>query len=73
MATINNNLEGREREVTREIHHSDGGSAGWAVALVILALIVLFLIFGFPGQGTNTDVTPDVNVPDEIDVNVNPE
>lgn len=43
----------------------------WAVILgIILILIVIFWLFGNPFANEDVDVTPDVNVPNQIDLNV---
>jgi hypothetical protein len=68
----------REREVI--VTNGGGGGAGGAIAAVvavIVLLLVLFFIIGnpFSGSGDGGDTTnveaPEVDVPDEVDVNVN--
>jgi len=63
-------------EVIEEHHHmADGGSSpvtGILIAIILIALFLfLFFIFGkgyFMGNNTST---PALNVPEQIDVNVN--
>jgi hypothetical protein len=68
----------REREVI--VTNGGGGGAGGAVAAVIavvVLLLVLFFIIGNPfsqsgdGGDTTTVEAPDVEVPDEAEVDVN--
>lgn len=71
MATVIHEHE-KSPEVVHEHHDvQDSGAIGSTMALIIGILVVLLLLFyGIPylrgGGGTN------VNVPDTIDVNVNP-
>ena len=71
-------MDENDRERVREsdrttIVTTDGGGRGGgtllAVLLVIVVLVVLFLLFGDRLRGS----AEDVEVPDEIDVNVNVE
>jgi len=49
----------------REVHdvHSEGGSAGWAVAAVVIIALVLFLIFGLPLLRNDTPEGTNINPP----------
>jgi hypothetical protein len=56
---------------------NDGGGSGMIIGVIVL-LVVLFLIFfyGMPllrGNGTqnNTPAPATINVPDQVDVNIN--
>lgn len=66
----------REREVIVTNGGGGGGGAVAAVVGVIVLLIVLFFLFGrglFTGDDTGDDTTieaPDVEAPDELDVEV---
>lgn len=52
--------------------NSEGGSMGWIVGLVIL-LVLLYLgyVYGLPAIRNMQTGTPQINVPSQIDVNVN--
>jgi hypothetical protein len=62
MATIINNPD-----------KGGGGDSGATAVIIILAVLIIGALFyyGFPGRRA-VDTESDVNVPDEIDVNVNP-
>lgn len=61
MATVINNPGNGE---------SNGGGAGLIIGIVILVVVVaLFFIYGLPAM-RNNDSGTTVNVPDQIDVNV---
>ena len=56
----------RDTVVVRE-----GRSNAWAIILgIIIILLLIFWLWGNPFANKDVDVTPDVNVPENIDVNV---
>ena len=58
-------------EKTTIVETGGGGGGGGVLAVVILIIVVLVLLFLFRGQlGLGGDKT-EVQVPDQIDVNVN--
>lgn len=62
--------EDREKEHTTIIER-DGGGGGGVLAVVILIIVVLVLLFVFRDQlGFGASKT-EIQVPDEINVNVN--
>ena len=64
---------GTEREHTTVVETGNGGGGGGGVlAVVLLIIIVLVLLFLFRGQLGLGGKTTNVNVPDTIDVHVNP-
>jgi hypothetical protein len=62
----------RDREVERTtIVESNGGGSGGVLAVVLLIIVVLVLLFLFRDQlGFGADKT-EIQVPDQIEVNVN--
>lgn len=49
-----------------------GGSLGMIIGLVILAVVVyLFFVYGLPAIQNMQLGTPQINIPNKIDVNVN--
>ncbi len=49
----------------------EGSRSIWPIILgIILILLVLFLLIGNPFASDDVDITPDVNVPNQVDVNV---
>lgn len=68
-----------EPERPHVVHHydDDRNSSGAWVALVGIALLVvmalLFFYYGLPllNRPSTTQIVPQVNVPDKVDVNVN--
>lgn len=64
----------RDREVERTtIVERDGGGGGGVLAIVLLIIVVLVLLWVFRDQLglTGADTGPDVEVPEQIDVNIN--
>ena len=60
-----------ERERTTIVETGGGGGGGGVLAVVLLIIVVLVLLFLFRGQlGFGGDKT-EVQVPDQIDVNIN--
>ncbi len=60
-----------EVERTTIVDTGGGGGSGGVLAVVLLIIVLLVLLFLFRGQlGLGGDDT-NINVPDEIDVNVN--
>ncbi len=53
------------------IVETGGGGGGGVVAVVVLIIVVLVLLFLFRGQLGLGGETTTVEVPDQIDVNVN--
>lgn len=53
--------------------NSGGGPMGWIIGLVIL-LVLLYLgyVYGLPAIRNIQMGTPQINVPSQIDVNINP-
>lgn len=48
----------------------DGGGTGFLMGMVLLIVIVfLFIFYGLPML--RQSATPEVNIPDQVDVNVN--
>ena len=63
--------EDREKEHTTIIERDGGGGGGGVLAVMILIIVVLVLLFVFRDQlGFGASKT-EVQVPDEINVNVN--
>ena len=65
----------RDRETTEHTtiieRDGDGGGGGGVLAIVLLIIVVLVLLWVFRDQlGMGGDTT-NVNVPDQIEVNVN--
>lgn len=62
----------RDTEHTTIIERDgDGGGGGGVLAIVLLIIVVLVLLWVFRGQlGMGGDTT-NVNIPDQIEVNVN--
>lgn len=61
------------REYVREpASDKNGGSMGviMGIILVLLLALLFFVFFGRGFFGAQQDTTPDVQVPDEIDVNI---
>lgn len=56
-------------------HHHEGESrgvgSGIIVAVIFLVLLVVLLFYGLPYLRGNSSSTPQVNVPDQVDLNVN--
>lgn len=62
-------VEERPRDTT--VVREKRGSSVWAIILgIILILLVLFWLIGNPFANDSTDVTPEVNVPNEVNVDV---
>lgn len=62
----------RETERTTIIERDGGGGGGGVLAIVLLVIVVLVLLWVFRGQlGLSGDSGTDINVPEQIDVNVN--
>jgi hypothetical protein len=63
-----------EPNTTHVVHEDSGGNSGSWAALIGLALLIvialLFFYFALPMLNRAT-TTPQVNVPDKVDVNVN--
>jgi uncharacterized membrane protein len=60
-----------EVERTTIIETNGGGGGGGVLAVVLLIIVILVLLFLFRDQlGFGADKT-EINVPDEINVNVN--
>lgn len=63
---------------TVHVHETrDGGGMGWlavVIAILLLIVVVWFLFAGGGGEGggAEIDAGTTIEVPDEIDVNVNP-
>lgn len=59
--------------ISEHHHHTDEGSGmGFLLGIVLLAVILfLFFYYGLPFLRNSTATTPQVNVPGQIDVNVN--
>ena len=63
--------ESVDRERTTIVETGGGGGGGGVLAVVLLIIVVLVLLFLFRGQlGLGGDTTT-VDVPEQIDVNVN--
>ena len=61
----------RETVDRTTIVETNGGGSGGVLAIVLLIIVVLVLLFLFRDQlGFGGDET-DINIPDEIEVNVN--
>lgn len=61
----------RETERTTIVETNGGGGSGGVLAVVLLIIVVLVLLFLFRDQlGFGGDTT-EIQVPDQIDVNVN--
>jgi uncharacterized membrane protein len=62
----------RETEHTTVVER-DGGGGGGVLAVVLLIIVVLVLLWVFRDQlgFTGTDTGTDIEVPEQIDVNVN--
>lgn len=62
-------------EVIREhdVHHSDSGSGISTLVGIILVLAVVLFLFYYFGRGlfTGGTTTPQINVPDRVNVDVN--
>lgn len=52
--------------------NSDNGPMGWIIGLVIL-LVLLYLgyVYGLPAIRNFQSGTPQINIPSQIDVNIN--
>ena len=64
----------RDREVERTtVVERDGGGGGGVLAIVLLIIVVLVLLWVFRDQlgFTGGDTGTDIEVPEQIDVNVN--
>jgi hypothetical protein len=61
-----------EHEVDEAHHHTDSGSnaMGWVIGL-ILVLVVLWLLFVYGLPAIRSAATPQVAIPERVDVNVN--
>lgn len=65
-----NDRDDVERERTTVVE-TGGGGGGGVLAVVLIIIVVLVLLYLFRGQLGFGDKTTQVNVPDQIDVNVN--
>ena len=66
-----NDRDNVEREHTTIVETGGGGGGGGVLAVVLLISVVLVLLFLFRSQlGFGGDTT-NVNIPDQIEVNVN--
>jgi hypothetical protein len=64
MPTIINNPPGSP--------NNDSSSAGLIIGLIlIIAVLVLFFVYGLPALRNNASKGTTINVPDKVDVNVN--
>ncbi|HEU5482635.1 MAG TPA: hypothetical protein VFU80_06055 [Sphingomicrobium sp.] len=62
----------RDTEHTTVIERDGGGGGGGVLAVVLLIIVVLVLLFLFRDQlGFGGDSGTDINVPNEINVDVN--
>jgi hypothetical protein len=62
----------RDTEHTTVIERDGGGGGGGILAVVLLIIVVLVLLFIFRDQlGLTGDSGTDINVPNEINVDVN--
>jgi hypothetical protein len=68
MADDRNDRETVERTTIVE---TDGGGNGGVLAIVLLIIVVLVLLFLFRDQLGFGSKETDINIPDQIDVNVN--
>ncbi len=52
--------------------NDSGGPIGWIVGLVILLVLgYLVYVYGLPAIRNTQEETPQINIPSQIDVNVN--
>ena len=65
-----NDRDDVERERTTIVETGGGGGGGGVLAVVLLIIVVLVLLFLFRDQ-LGFGGTTEVEVPDQIDVNVN--
>lgn len=57
---------------TPQSDKESGGGLGMIIGLVVLAVVVyLFFVYGLPAIQNMQIGTPQINIPDKIDVNVN--
>jgi hypothetical protein len=68
MATIINNPDsGTDRTV------ESGGGAGMLIgAIVLILVLIIFFVYGLPALRGSSNKGNTINVPDKIDVDVNP-
>lgn len=60
-----------EHEVDEVHHHTDSGSSmGWVIGLILL-IVVLWLLFTYGLPAIRSAATPQVAIPERVDVNVN--
>ena len=69
MADDNDNREPVDRTTIVE---TNGGGSGGVLAIVLLIIVILVLLFLFSDQlGLGGSSDTDINIPDQIEVNVN--
>ena len=63
----------RETEHTTVVERDGGGGGGGVLAVVLLIIVVLVLLWVFRDQLglTGGDTGTEVNVPEQVDINVN--
>lgn len=63
----------RETEHTTVVERDGGGGGGGVLAIVLLIIVVLVLLFVFRDQLglTGADTGTDIEVPEQVDVNIN--
>ncbi len=60
-----------ETVIHEQVHDDTSSNTGIILAIVFLLLFVLLIIFGFPlVRNMGSSMTPQVNVPNHMDVNV---
>ena len=63
----------RDTEHTTIIERDGGGGGGGVLAIVLLVIVVLVLLWVFREQLglSGADTGTDINVPEQVDINVN--
>lgn len=52
---------------------NEGSGMGWLVALILLGLFIfLFFVYGIP-MLRQSQIFPQIKVPDQVDININQE